>query len=160
MISLNDITAANNLLVSLGGEDQMNRIAATAIDRSLELQHRVDRALKYAAEAPANSMHAKNIARILDGSITVDDELNEVSEQNLPTPKRLKAVSTGGQKKTKTTAVRGEGLRGRSTKERKAFREWLQEHNIDLPKYGPIDQSYVDAFDESVANRARGSVSA
>jgi hypothetical protein len=160
MISLNDITAANNLLVSLGAEDQMSRIAATAIDRSLELQHRVDRALKYAAEAPANSVHAKNLARILDGSITVDDELNEVSEQHLPTPKRLKAVSTGGRKTAKPTAVRGEGLRGRSTKERKEFRDWLQEHNIDLPKYGPIDQSYVDAFDEAMANRDRGSVSA
>lgn len=152
MISLNDITAANNLLVSLGGEDQMNRIAATAIDRSLELQHRVDRALKYAADAPPNSLHAKNMARILDGSITVDDELNEVQEQDLPTPQRLKAVS--GKSK------RGPGLRGRSTKERKAFRDWLQAHHIDMPKYGPIDQSYIDAFDEAMAKDPRGSVSA
>jgi hypothetical protein len=152
MISLNDITAANTLLISLGGEDQMSRIAATAIDRSLELQHRVDRALKYASEAPANSVHAKNMARILDGSITVDDELNEVAEQNLPQPQRLKAVVA--------KSSRGMGLKGRSTKERKAFRDWLQTHNIDLPKYGPIDQSYIDAFDEDMANKGRGTVSA
>lgn len=153
MISLSDITAANNLLVSLGGEDQMHRIAATAIDRSLELQHRVDRALKYADEAPANSLHAKNMARILDGSITVDDELNEVAEQALPTPKRLKAVAT---KSTK----RGPGLSGRSTKERKEFRDWVRDQNIELPKYGPIDQIYINAFDEAKADRRRGPVSA
>lgn len=151
MISLSDITAANNLLVSLGAEDQMSRIAATAIDRSLEMQHRVDRALKYAAEAPPNSLHAKNMARILDGSITVDDELNEVSEQHLPAPKRLKAVVA--------KSNRGSGLSGRSTKERKEFRDWLKEQNIELPKYGPIDQSYIDAFDEAMARR-RGPVSA
>jgi hypothetical protein len=153
MISLNDITAANTLLVSLGGEDQMNRIAATAIDRSLELQHRVDRALKYAAEAPPNSLHAKNMARILDGSITVDDELNEVSEESLPTPQRLKAVAGKSPK-------RGKGLQGRSTKERKAFRDWLAAHNIDMPKYGPIDQSYIDAFDEAMAERRGTAASA
>jgi hypothetical protein len=154
MISLSDITAANTLLVSLGGEDQMSRIAATAIDRSLELQHRVDRALKYAAEAPPNSLHARNMARILDGSITVDDELNEVAEQDVPAPKRLKAVSTKPAKK------RAEGLAGRSTKERKEFRDWLKDQNIELPKYGPIDQIYIDAFDKSMADRRRSPVSA
>lgn len=153
MINLSDITAANNLLVSLGGEDQMNRIAATAIDRSLELQHRVDRALKYAAEAPPNSLHAKNMARILDGSITVDDELNEVAEQHLPAPQRLRAVAA-------KSAARGPGLKGRSTKERKEFRDWLAAHNIDLPRYGPLDQSYVDAFDEAVTKKSKSSVSA
>lgn len=153
MISLNDITAANTLLVSLGGEDQMGRIAATAIDRSLELQHRVDRALRYAAEAPPNSLHAKNMARILDGSITVDDELNEVAEQNLPSPQRLKAVAS-------KTPKRGPGLSGRSTKERKEFRDWLRSQKIELPKYGPIDQIYIDAFDQAMADRGHASASA
>jgi len=148
MLSLGDITAANSLLVSLGGEDQMPRIAATAIDRSLELQHRVDRALRYAEEAPPNSLHARNMARILDGSITVDDELNEVSEQHLPTPKRLKAVAVG-------TRSNGQGLKGRSTKERKEFREWLASQNIDLPKYGPIDQIYIDAYDKARASKGK-----
>jgi hypothetical protein len=154
MINLSDITAANNLLVSLGGSDQMSRIAATAIDRSLELQHRVDRALKYAAEAPANSVHAKNIARILDGSITVDDELREVAEEHLQAPRRLKAVS-GGKRNTRKQP-QGKGLQGRSTKQRKEFRDWLQEQNIDLPRYGPIDQIYIDAYDKAVANKMSG----
>lgn len=158
MISLSDITAANSLLVSLGGDDQMPRIAATAIDRSIELQHRVDRALRYAEEAPPNSLHAKNMARILDGSITVDDELNEVSEQNLPTPKRLKAVSLPAKRTASRKATRGPGLAGRSTKERKEFRDWLEAQGIDLPKYGPVDQVYVDAFDK--ARNSRDSVSA
>jgi hypothetical protein len=154
MISLGDITAANNLLVSLGGDDQMHRIAATAIDRSLELQHRVDRALKYAAEAPANSVHAKNIARILDGSITVDDELREVAEENLEAPRRLKAVSGGQRKSNKPSQMKG--LKGRSTQQRKDFRDWLEEQNIDLPRYGPIDQIYIDAYDKAVANKMSG----
>lgn len=160
--TLNEIIEANKLLISVGGEDQMPRLAAVAIERSLQQQHRIERALKYAAEAPPNSMHAKNMARILDGSITLDDELQEVRDAEarlnglqeqagaaaLPAPRRTRGP---GKKQ------RGPGLAGRSTKERKEFRAWMarQQDAPVLPMNGPVPQQWVDAFDEA---RARGAL--
>jgi hypothetical protein len=159
MVTLNEVAAANRLLVSLGAEDQMSNIAAKSIERSLELQSRIDRALAYAAEG--NSMHAKNMARILDGSITVDDELNEVHgndrlmAEQLPIPESRRAALPAA-RRTKTGAPdkrvgRGPGLQGRSTKQRKAFREWLAGRGVELPRYGPVPQELVDAYDEAMA---------
>ena len=141
MINFNDVINANNLLISLGGEDQMPRIMPAIVNRSLELEFRLDRALKYAAAAPSNSLHARNMARILDGSITVEDELHE-KEFVVPESKAL------SQQKV-SRKPRASGLIGRSMKERKEFRDWVQEQKLDLPKYGPIKQVYVDAFDAS-----------
>lgn len=157
MINLSDIIAANNLLISLGGEDQLPKIAASAIEKSLDLQHKVDRALSYAAEAPSNSMHAKQMARILDGSITLDDEANEIREQH-PHPSaqpRLQAVTDGGKRKRKSggPGSRNSGLSGRRPHERKAFRAWAEEQDFDIPTTGPVPQKYVDAYDEAMAAR-------
>jgi hypothetical protein len=154
--NLHDVVAANDLLISLGGDDQLPVIAARAIERSLELQHRIDRAIDYAQASPPSSVHARNMARILDGSITLDDELNELEggdglrEVSAPkadrvvarAPKKTKRVGVG-----RGSYVRPQGLKGRSTKERKEFREWLAEQGIELPQYGPVPQEHVDAFD-------------
>lgn len=152
MIKLNDVLEANQLLMSMGGDDQLPRIASAAIERSLELQARVDRALAYAAEAPGNSLHAKNIARILDGSITVDDELNEVVEPRNQ-PRRLTAVGSTHQARKKGTKGKlspGSGLSGRSTKERLKIREWIAEQGIDIAHSGRITQVYLDMYDDAM----------
>jgi hypothetical protein len=159
MVTLNEVAAANRLLVSLGAEDQMSNIAAKSIERALELQSRIDRALAYAAQAPSNSMHARSMARILDGSITVDDELNEVpgndrlSEQ-LPIPDSSRAALPAVRKTTAgkpdKRVGRGPGLQGRTRVQRKAFREWLASRGVELPKQGPVPQDLVDAYDEAM----------
>lgn len=152
MIKLNDVLEANNLLMSMGGDDQLPRIASAAIERSLELQHRVDRALAYAATSPSASVHARNMARILDGSITVDDEAREIAEHGLPMhPKPAKAVEqpkkkVGGRKPGQKNKERS--LQGRSTRQRKEFRDWIESQGIELAKFGPVPQHYVDRFDE------------
>ena len=56
-IKLSDVVEANNLLISMGAEDQLPRIASAAIERSLELQHRVERAIRYAEDAHSSSLH-------------------------------------------------------------------------------------------------------
>jgi hypothetical protein len=152
MVKLDEVIAANTLLVSLGAEDALPRIASVAIERSLELQSRVDRALGYAAQTPPSSMHARNMARILDGSITHEDELRELAAERTAEPvveSVVKRKVRGPGKKTsgRGSYARPQGLKGRSTKERKEFRDWLKEQGIDLPQYGPVPQEHVDAFD-------------
>lgn len=158
-LKLNDVVEANRILVALGGEDQMQRIAAASIERSLELQNRIDRALAYAASTPPNSAHARQIARILDGSITVDDELNEVTEHDrpmreMPVREPVAAIHAAPAPPVRRTRgpgkqARPRGLAGRNTAQRKAFREWLALQGIDLPKMGPVPQEYIDQYDEA-----------
>lgn len=151
MVNLQDVVNANNLLMSVGADDALPRIASVAIEKSLELQHRIERALDYAQAAPSNSLHTKQMARILDGSITHEDELREIAAETksvgvvekvrrAPKKKVGAGVGRGGY-------VRPQGLKGRSTKERKEFREWVAEQGITLPTYGPVPQEHVDAFD-------------
>jgi hypothetical protein len=172
MTTLTDVVEANRILVALGGEDQMQRIAAASIERSLELQNRIDRALAYAESAPANSMHARNIARILDGSITVDDELAEVAGNDHVT-RRLQlhpaadaaqgAVVPAPVKRTRgPNKKKLPGLQGRSTSQRKEFREWAAAQGLDLPKNGrsPDFQGYVDAYDDAMEEERKRRVAA
>jgi hypothetical protein len=151
MITIQDVVQANNLLVSMGGEDQMHRIAASAIERSLELQARVDRALEYASQTPPNSAHARQMARILDGSITIDDEAHEVEENHLNQPRRLAAVpaapkTRGKGKKTSKVVT---GLSGRSTAERAAIRAWINEQQFDVAPFGRIPEKYIELYDQA-----------
>lgn len=151
MVTIHDVVQANNLLVSMGGTDQMSAIAAKAIERSLELQSRVDRALQYASEAPPNSTHAHNMARILDGSITIDDEAREVDEDHLNQPKRLPA-STEAPKKTRGKGKKPKvitGLSGRSTAERADIRAWINEQNFDVAPFGRIPEKYIQLYDQA-----------
>lgn len=155
MIALNDIAEANRLLVSLGGEDQMPRIAAAAIERSLELQHRVDRALAYAQAAPPASMHARQMARILDGSITLDDEAQEMAEQHpLPhqQPRRLQAAEPKVPKRRGPGRV-ASGLAGKGTKYRRDFREWVGGYGVHLHQNKAVPQVLTDAYDRWLAGR-------
>lgn len=150
-VKLDEVIAANSLLVSLGAEDALPRIASVAIERSLELQSRVDRALGYAAQTPASSMHARNMARILDGSITHEDEMRELAAEKSER-EVVASVKPKTRAKRKAGVGRGsyeraQGLKGRSTKERKEFRIWIAEQGIELPQYGPVPQEHVDAFD-------------
>lgn len=144
MNNLHDVVAANELLISMGGDDQLPLIAARAIERSLELQHRIDRALDYSKSAPSNSLHAKQMARILDGSITLDDELDEIGEHTIASPPKLKAVA----KTRKSQAHRTQsGLKGRKPAERQAFRRWVKEQGLDVQPSGPVPQHFVDMYD-------------
>jgi hypothetical protein len=149
MVTIHDVVQANNLLVSMGGEDQMSKIAAAAIERSLDLQSRVDRALQYASEAPSSSTHAHNMARILDGSITIDDEANEVEQDHLTQPRRLPAApakrTRGKGKKAKVVT----GLSGRSTAERADIRRWINEQNFDVAPFGRIPERYIELYDQA-----------
>ena len=155
MYNLQDIVAANNLLVSVGGDDQLPLIATRAIEKSIELQTRIDRALDYAKAAPPNSLHAQQMARILDGSITHADEIEEIGS---PQP-----VQKAVEKKKKTPAVdpytytkRPESaLKGRSHEERRAFRQWAKEQNIGAPLAGPLPKHYVDLYDQAMEESRR-----
>ena len=149
MTSLDEVLAANRLLVSLGAEDQMSNIAAKSIERSLNLQSRIDRALQYASETPPNSVHARQMARILDGSITVEDELAEAEEEaarggqrHLPAPKPAPRTRGKGKKPKVVT-----GLSGRSTHERARIREWIQEQKFDVAPFGRIPEKYIELYD-------------
>lgn len=154
MITLSEIAAANKLLMSLGADDAMPKIAAVAIERSLEMQHRVDRALAYAEETPPNSLHARQMARILDGSITLDDELNEVPEPRGPLPERPARAALHAPAETPRRRGPGKkqqqkkGLGGRPKPERAEFRQWAAEQGFDIPLAGLVPQHYLDAFDE------------
>lgn len=166
MTSLAEVVEANRMLVALGGEDQMQRIAAASIERSLELQSRIDRALAYALQTPPNSVHARNMARILDGSITVDDELNEVAgndhvthrlqlhpaaaEDAAAAPKR-----TRGPGKKKGPGSARSGLAGRSTQQRKEFRMWAVEQGYNLPNNGPVPHDVVELYDKAMEEARR-----
>jgi hypothetical protein len=151
-IKLADLAQANALLVSMGGEDQMPRIAAASVERSIQLQSRIERALAYAAETPPNSAHARQMARILDGSITIDDEQNEVPEDGRPEPRRLPASSVNHRAverspKSKGKLKPGNGLTGRSTKQRLEIREWIAHQGIEIAPSGRIPQEHIDAYD-------------
>lgn len=184
MIKLNDVVQANQLLVALGGEDQMQRIAAASIEKQLELQNRIDRALAYAAQTPPNSSHARQIARILDGSITIDDELNEVEEHDRPIPRLaihqpptsqsalvaptpapqavrpaaapVKRTRGPGKKKRDSAPGRYEsGLAGRSSTQRRAFRDWMHDNGYAVPSAGPVSPDLVAIYDQAMeAERA------
>lgn len=168
-LKLADVVEANRMLMALGGEDQMQRIAAASIERSLELQNRLDRALAYAAQTPPNSVHARQMARILDGSITIDDELNEVREHDRPLhemPAREPVAAlhaapdmpvrrTRGPNKKKQPVVRS-GLAGRTSNQRKEFRAWAEEQGYTVPKQGPVAVELVQEFDDwKAAERKR-----
>jgi hypothetical protein len=155
-IKLHDVVEANNLLVSMGGEDQLPRIASAAIERSLELQHRVDRAIRYAEEAHSSSLHVKQVLRILDGSITLDDEMNEMDPEPVvhpldEYPRLVQQQSLEAPDKYPRDG--SSGLAGRSTEQRKAFRDWLAAQGVDLPLNQAVPQSYVDTFDQATGNR-------
>jgi hypothetical protein len=155
-IKLHDVVEANNLLVSMGGEDQLPRIASAAIERSLELQHRVDRAIRYAEEAHSSSLHVKQVLRILDGSITLDDEMNEMDPEPVvhpldEYPRLVQQQSLEAPDKYPRDG--SSGLAGRSTEQRKAFRDWLAAQGVDLPLNQAVPQNYVDTFDQATGNR-------
>jgi hypothetical protein len=147
-VKLQDVAAANALLVSLGGEDQLPAIAAKSFDRAMQLQERIDRALRYAEQTPPNSVHARQMARILDGSITVDDELAEVPELDRPVP-RQKAVESRPRRKTVP-----KGSADRTTAERLKIREWLADKGIDTGR-GRIPQRHLDEYDQAMADERR-----
>jgi hypothetical protein len=155
-IKLADLAAANALLVSMGAEDQMPRIAAASVERSIELQHRIERALAYAETVPANSAHARQMARILDGSITIDDEANEIDDSGRPEPRRLPAAAVRGPetytartpKGPKGKLKPGNGLAGRSTKQRLEIREWIADQGHEINPTGRIPQHLIDQYDE------------
>jgi hypothetical protein len=150
VITIHEVIQANNLLVSLGADDQMSKVAAAAIERSLDLQSRVDRALQYASEAPSNSTHAHNMARILDGSITIDDEAHEVEEDHLNQPRRLPAAASEAPKVKRTRKRPGKlatGLTGRSTAERANIREWINQQQFDVAPFGRIPEKYIELYD-------------
>jgi len=156
-VNLQDVVEANNLLISMGAEDQLPRIASAAIERSLELQHRVDRAIRYAEEAHSSSLHVKQVLRILDGSITIDDEMNEVPEKEYPHLVQRAAHEQQSLPATPPPMPQHgpSGLAGRSTEQRKAFREWLKGQGIELPLNMAVPQVYVDAFDKATDGQYR-----
>jgi hypothetical protein len=170
-IKLHDVVEANNLLISMGAEDQLPRIASAAIERSLELQHRVDRAIRYAEEAHSSSLHVKQVLRILDGSITLDDEMNEMDPEPVVHPldeyprlvqpalpkgtlqERMNPSAYEMPPANKLPRDGSSGLAGRSTEQRKAFRDWLAAQGVDLPLNQAVPQNYVDTFDQATGNR-------
>ena len=100
--------------------------------------------------SPPSSVHARNMARILDGSITLDDELSELEglhEVAAPKAERVVSRTPKKAKAKRGSYVRPQGLKGRSTKERREFRAWVAEQGIELPQYGPVPQEHVEAFD-------------
>jgi hypothetical protein len=153
-IKLQDVVEANQLLISMGGTDQLPTIASAAIERSIELQHRVDRAIRYAEEAHSSSLHVKQVLRILDGSITIDDELNEVVPEPVvhqepldEYPRLVRRSLTDGQERQPT------GLGPRSTKQRKAFRDWLAGKGITIALNMAPPQELIDEFDAETEGR-------
>jgi hypothetical protein len=157
-IKLQDVVEANNLLMSMGAQDQLSVIASAAIERSLELQHRIDRAVRYAEETHTNSMHARQMLRILDGSITIDDESNEVIPEPVVHENPLDEYPRLVQRPlvAHAPALKQElamGLANRNTAERKAFRDWCREKGIDLPLNQTVPQHFIDAFDEATEGR-------
>lgn len=147
-VNLQDVAAANALLMSLGGEDQITVIATRAFDRSIELQERIDRALLYAQQAPPSSTHARQMARILDGSITVDDEASEIPEKDIPMRPR-RAVESSARRKSA-----GKTSDERTKDERQRIREWLAGQGINLGR-GRIPRRHLDAYDDAMAEQRR-----
>lgn len=140
MINLNDIISANDLLVKFGGEDQLAKLTTAAIERNIELQNRIDRALDYAKALPSNSMHAKKIASILDGVVAPEEEQVKVVEAKpkKPAPQKKKTGGPGSRKS---------GLSSRPRSERLAFRNWARAQGMNVPTAGPVPQDMVDAYD-------------
>jgi hypothetical protein len=93
------------------------------------------------------------MARILDGSITLDDENNELDERDLPpNPKRLAVTHSAPEPpRPKGKMKPGNGLAGRSTKQRLEIREWIAQQGFDVAPSGRIPQKYLDAYDEAQA---------
>jgi hypothetical protein len=140
MIELTDIIRANDLLMKLGGEDQLPKLTAAAIERNLELQNRIDRALEYASGLPSNSMHAKKIASILDGAVTLTEEKVAVIKAKPKKPAPKKADGPGS---------RNSGLSSRPRSERLAFRNWARAQGLNVPTAGPVPQAMVDSYDQA-----------
>jgi hypothetical protein len=140
VVELNDIIRANELLVKLGGEDQLPKLTEAAIEKYLELQNRIDRALEYASALRSNSMHAKKIASILDGVATSTEEKGESvkAKPKKPAPSKRKTAGPGGRKS---------GLASRPRSERLAFRNWAREQGLNVPTAGPVPQDMVDTYD-------------
>jgi hypothetical protein len=158
MNKLKEIIEANNLLMSLGGEDQLQNISTTAIERSLELQHRIDLALEYAKTSTSNSTHAKNMAAILlDGVIPMANEAI-IS----PAPEEVKVVEAPQKKshhkkapQKKVVPQRRNGLASRPRAERQAFRQWADEQGFTVPKAGPVPMNLLDAYDQTIKELSR-----
>jgi hypothetical protein len=162
-IKLQDVVEANNLLMSMGAQDQLSVIASAAIERSLELQHRIDRAVRYAEESHTSSLHARQILRILDGSITIDDENNEVIPEPVINQGTLDAAVFDAAyprlvqrppleappAKRSHHAKKEGGLGDRNTAERKAFRDWVAQQGIELPLNQTVPQQLINEFDEA-----------
>lgn len=136
MTKLNEVIEANKLLVSLGGEDQMPSIAATAMEKYLELQSRIDLAVEYAKTSTSNSTHAKNMVAILHGRTPTTPEPVKVVEAPKKAPQK------------KAPQRRKGGLVGRSKNERQKFRQWAEEYGLEVPKAGPIPQHMIDTYDQ------------
>lgn len=159
-IKLQDVVEANKLLMSMGAQDQLPVIASAAIERSLELQHRIDRAVRYAEETHTSSLHARQILRILDGSITLDDEASEVIPEPVVHRQPLadisrqttRSLSEAPAKRSHHAKTEG-GLGGRNTAERKAFRDWCAARGIELPLNQAVPQHLIDDFDEATEGR-------
>lgn len=154
MTKIQDVIAANQLLVSLGAEDQMPKLAAISIETVLDLRSRIERAISYANQAPPASAHARNMARILDGSITEEDEQLEAENEPGELPGIRRHELTGSKPKpqpkkgTRGKLKPGAGLAGRSTRERLEIRAWIAENGFDIAPSGRIPQKYLDAYDE------------
>lgn len=131
----------------------MPRIAAASVERSIEQQNRIERALAYADQLPPNAAHARQMARILDGSITIDDEQNEVDTYGIPEPKRtparaIHAPAAPAAKGPRGKLKPGAGLAGRSTKQRLEIRDWIAQQGVEISPTGRIPQHLIDQYDE------------
>jgi hypothetical protein len=87
------------------------------------------------------------MARILDGSITIDDEQNEVPElPDRPEPRRI-AAAVSAAPRSKGKLKPGNGLTGRTKQQRLEIREWIAAQGIDIAPSGRIPQEHLDAYD-------------
>lgn len=153
---LKDIIEANQLLMSMGGQDQMPAIASASITRSLELQDRINRAIRYAEETHTSSLHARQMLRILDGSITIDDHNNEVHPEPVVRQQPLAdfpAVEHKELAASKPHRSNTSPLADRNTEERKAFRNWLDEQGRGIPYNQPVPPELVAEFDEATGGK-------
>jgi len=111
--------------------------------------------LAYAEAAPNASVHARNMARILDGSITLEDEVQEAQESGQLSPPKtvpraaLPAREPREEPRAKGKLKPGNGLAGRSTKQRIEIRKWIADQGWEIAPSGRIPQKYLDLFDEA-----------
>lgn len=139
MVTFNEIVEANNLLMKLGGEDQLPKLSERAIEAFLEANARIDRAYQYAI-SNSTSQHMRNVAQILDG--TAPREFKPEPERKI-----VKLKKPTPQKRTSGPGSRGSGLSDRPRRERLAFRNWAREQGMTVPSAGPVPQNLVDAYD-------------